>query len=69
LFLCHDCRLFSFFLLFYLTYILCHIFNNFTNYYWLWFLICTERLKSARNGWTILSLCFAAIALFQYIAI
>lgn len=50
--------------LFHLTYILYHIFNNFTNYYWLWFLIYTERLKSARNGWTILSLWFAAIALF-----
>lgn len=39
--------------LFHLTYILYHIFNNFANYYWLWFLICTKRLKFARNGWTI----------------
>ena len=36
--------------LFHLTYILYHRFNNFANYYCLRFLICTERLKSARNG-------------------
>ena len=50
--------------LFHLTYILYHRFNNFTNYYWLWFFNMYWATKSARNGWTILPLWFAAIALF-----